>query len=209
LLGQATAILQRRDRKLARVIARVGPCGLQPGRQPDHLTALVRSIVFQQLSGKAASTIFGRVVALLPGGIATPEPGAWLALSDQQLRAAGLSGQKVSYLRGLCEHVRAGALPLRDLEGMGDDAIVEAVTSVKGFGRWSAHMYLIFHLGRADVWPADDLGIRKALMRMDGGVELPRPAQIEGRAERWRPYRTVASWYLWRLLDVGMDDVGW
>ena len=209
LLQEATAALRHGDRKLARLIASVGPCGLTPGRQPDHLTALVRSIVFQQLSGKAASTIFARLIALLPSGLPSAEPEAWLKLTDQQLRGAGLSGQKVSYLRALCEHVRGAQLPLGELERMDDEAIVASVTAIKGFGRWSAHMYLIFHLGRPDVWPLDDLGIRKALMRMDRSKLLPKPAEVAGRADKWRPFRTVAAWYLWRLLDVSMDDVGW
>lgn len=208
-LTRAARVLARRDPVLSKLIRAVGPCALMPGRQPDHLTALVRSIVFQQLSGKAASTIFGRVIAALPGGRATSDPEAWLALTEATLRRAGLSRQKIGYLRDLCERVRDGRLPVARLQTLSDDQIEETVTAVRGFGRWSAHMYMMFHLGRADVWPVDDLGIRKALMRMDGSEEMPRAKAIERRADAWIPYRSVASWYLWRLLDVSMEDIGW
>lgn len=208
-LARGARTLSRRDPKLASLIRTVGPCTLEPGRQPDHLTALVRTIVFQQLSGKAAATIFGRLVALIPEGSATSEPSSWLAISDDQMRAAGVSRPKISYVRDLCERSRQGSLPLHRIDQMGDDELTQALTQVKGLGRWSAHMILMFHLGRPDVWPIDDLGIRKALMRMDGLPDLPGPKQISDRADAWRPWRSVASWYLWRSLDVDMTGVGW
>jgi 3-methyladenine DNA glycosylase/8-oxoguanine DNA glycosylase len=208
-LARASRSLAAADRRLGRLLARLGPCGLSPGRQPDHLSALVRSIVFQQLSGKAASTIFGRLVAALPGTreVATPED--WLSLDEPRLRAAGLSRQKIGYLRDLCERVRDGRLDLGALEQLDDDAVTEQLVAVKGFGRWSAHMVLIFHLGRPDVWPADDLGIRKAVARLDRLSELPAPRAVESRADRWRPWRSVAAWYLWRSLEVSPGDAGW
>ncbi len=209
LLQTATRALGRRDAALRQVIRKAGACCLSPGRQADHLIALLRSIVFQQLSGKAAATIFGRVRALAEQSQLPAGPQRWLALRDQQLRAAGLSRQKISYVRDLCERVHDGRLPLNRLETMQDQEIIDRLIEVRGFGRWSAHMVLMFHLGRPDVWPIDDLGIRKALLRLDGLADLPKPSAILSRADGWRPYRTVASWYLWRLLDVTMEDVGW
>lgn len=169
----------------------------------------MRTIVFQQLSGKAAATIFGRLLALIPDGCPTSEPSSWLALSDDQMRSAGVSRPKISYVRDLCERAGQGSLPLRSIDQMGDDELTQALTEVKGLGRWSAHMILMFHLGRPDVWPIDDLGIRKALMRMDRLREMPGPKDIADRADDWRPWRSVASWYLWRSLDVDMTGVGW
>jgi len=208
-LARGARTLCRRDARLAALIRKVGPCTLEPGRQPDHLTALVRTIVFQQLSGKAAATIFGRLQALLPEGCGSAEPSSWLALTDEQMRAAGVSRPKISYVRDLCERAQRGSLPLHLIDRLGDDELTQALTEVKGLGRWSAHMILMFHLGRPDVWPIDDLGIRKALMRMDGLRELPGPKEIMERADAWRPWRSVASWYLWRSLDVDMTGVGW
>lgn len=179
------------------------------GREPDHLTALVRSIVFQQLSGKAAATIFRRVLALLPPHQGTARAEHWLAVADDKLREAGLSRPKITYVRDLCERVADGRLALDSLEQLDDEAALEAIVQVKGFGRWSANMYLLFHLGRPDVWAPDDLGLRKAVMKLDGLDELPAPALMAQRAERWRPYRSVASWYLWRMLDVRVQDNVW
>jgi len=208
-MPRAVRALSRSDRKLASLIRKVGQCTLVPGRQPDHLTALVRTIVFQQLSGKAAATIFGRLVSQLPPGSLTADPGTWSGLTDEQMRAAGLSRPKVSYVRDLCEQAGRGALRLGEWGAMDDDEIAQALVGVRGFGRWSAHMILMFHLGRPDVWPVDDLGIRKALARMDGLSDLPTAKEIGARADGWRPWRSVASWYLWRSLDVDMTGVGW
>ncbi|MCU0691836.1 MAG: DNA-3-methyladenine glycosylase 2 family protein [Polyangiaceae bacterium] len=200
-MARATRALRRRDPALRAWIRALGPCTLAPGRQPDHLTALVRSIVYQQLSGRAASTIFARLVALLPAraGVATP-----------RLRAAGLSHSKITYLRDLCARIDDGRLVLERISEQSDAEAESALTQVRGLGRWSAHMFLLFHLGRPDVWPLDDLGVRKALMRLDGLLDVPTPRDVERRGDVWRPYRSVASWYLWRALDAGAAlDVGW
>ncbi len=208
-IGTASLTLAKRDKKLARLMRVVGPCDLVVGRQGDHLLALVRSIVFQQLSGKAASTIFARLLAALPESTGPHDAAAWLNLPDETLRTAGLSRQKIGYLRDLCERVVAGRLAMLSFESMSDDDVITSIVQVRGFGTWSAQMYLLFHLGRSDVWPAEDLGIRKALMVFDRLAALPRPKEIEARAERWRPYRSLASWYLWRILDTKLEDVGW
>lgn len=192
-------MLRRRDPRMKSIIRVVGPCTVATYRRWDHLTALVRSIVFQQLSGKAASTIFHRVLALVPASAGAAD---YLALSDDALRGAGLSRQKIGYLRDLCEKVEDGTLRLARIGARTDDEVEEALVRVRGFGRWSAHMFLLFQLRRTDVWPIDDLGIRKALQRLDGLGEMPSPKDVVGRAEAWRPYRSVASWYLWRSLDA-------
>src|SRR5512140_3270306 len=185
---------------MADVIARVGPCTLQPREEWTHFDALVRSIVYQQLSGKAAATIHGRVLALIGDGDAAPEK--IVATSHDALRAAGLSNQKASYVRNLAEHVLDGSLPVKSLHELTDDEIITALTQVKGIGRWSAQMFLMFRLGRPDVLPDLDLGIQKGLQRAYGLRKMPAPKDVLRHGEKWAPYRTSASWYLWRLLDV-------
>jgi len=169
----------------------------------DHLTALIRSIVFQQLSGKAASTIFGRVMGLV---VSRAQASDYLAVSDEAYRAAGLSRQKIGYLRDLCAKVADGTLRLSRIGGLADEDVERALTQVRGFGRWSAHMFLLFQLRRCDVWPMDDLGIRKALQLVDGREELPKVKEVALRGDVWRPYRSVASWYLWRSLEAGIPS---
>lgn len=198
VLDQATRAL-RRDAKMKAVIRAVGPCTVAVRPRWDHLTALVRSIVFQQLSGKAASTIFHRLLALVPSRASASD---YLALEDDVLRGAGLSRQKIGYLRDLCEKVQDGTLRIARIGSRSDDEVERALVEVRGFGRWSAHMFLLFQLRRTDVWPVDDLGIRKAIQRMDGLAELPSAKAIAMRGEVWCPYRSVASWYLWRSLEV-------
>lgn len=198
VLDQATRAL-RRDPKMKAVIRAVGPCTVAVRPRWDHLTALVRSIVFQQLSGKAASTIFHRLLALVPSRASAAD---YLTLEDDVLRGAGLSRQKIGYLRDLCEKVEDGTLRIARIGSRSDDEVERALVEVRGFGRWSAHMFLLFQLRRSDVWPVDDLGIRKAIQRMDGQQELPSAKAIAMRGEAWCPYRSVASWYLWRSLEV-------
>jgi methylated-DNA-[protein]-cysteine S-methyltransferase len=166
--------------------------------------ALAQSIVYQQLHGKAAATIFGRVRALFPHG--RLEPQALLALSDDDLRGAGLSRSKLAAIRDLAEHASAGSIPTAvQLARMDDDAIVDALTKVRGIGRWTVEMLLIFRLGRPDVLPVADYGIKKGFARIfHRGArksELPSEADLLRRGERWRPFRSVASWYLWRAAD--------
>lgn len=204
----ALADLGRADPKLGALIERVGPFRLEIGKSESHLGALVRSIVYQQLSGKAAATIHGRLRdALHPDW--PPRADALLALEDERLRACGLSRQKIASLRDLCRRVHEGQLPLDGVDAMNDAAVVEHLVEVRGIGVWSAQMFLLFHLGRLDVWPTDDLGVRKAVKLLYGKRELPDRRAMERLGERFRPYRSVASWYLWRLLDLGEDPGGW
>lgn len=159
--------------------------------------ALVRSIVYQQLSGKAASTIFGRVAQAV--GEITPDRLA--AKSAEELRPLGLSGQKAKYILDLAEKTLTGVVRFQDLPALADDAVIAHLTQVKGVGVWTAHMFLIFALRRPDVLPTGDLGIRNATQRAYGLKEAPKPEKLKNLARKWRPYASVASWYLWRSID--------
>jgi DNA-3-methyladenine glycosylase II len=190
----------RRDPVLAGIIRRHGPCVLGAVRDRfDHFSMLVRAIVFQQLSTKAATTIYTRLLALMPGG--HPDPVRLAALTDEQLRAAGISRQKAAYLRDLCEKVASGVVPLHDVDHMGDDEVIASLTRIKGIGRWTAEMFLIFRLQRPDVLPVDDLGITNAIRRAYRLRKKPTADRMRKIGEAWRPYRSIASWYLWRSLD--------
>lgn len=189
----------RRDPVLGAAIKRIGPCGLASRQRKDHLTALVGSIVSQQLSTKAAATILGRVLALFPESEVLSGP-AIAGLGDAALRGAGLSGQKVGYLRDLCAHIGDGRLRLDDLEALPDEAVIERLTQVKGFGRWTAQMFLMFRLHRPDILPVDDLGIVNAVHRLYRLRKKPDASRVSRIGEAWRPYRSVASWYLWQTL---------
>ena len=195
---RARRLLLRRDPILAAIIREHGPCGLSAAQRADHFSALVRAIVFQQLSTKAASTIYSRLVALLPGGELTPA--ALAAVSDEQLRSAGISRQKAGYLRDLCQKVSTKFVPLDDLEHMDDEQVIAALTAIKGIGRWSAEMFLMFRLHRPDVFPIGDLGIVNAVMKAYRLRKKPSPDRLRRLGENWKPYRSVASWYLWRSL---------
>jgi 3-methyladenine DNA glycosylase/8-oxoguanine DNA glycosylase len=193
------------DPAFGRHITRVGEFGLELRRTKDVFGALAEAIVYQQLSGKAAATIFTRVVALCPNG--RLEPKRILTTKDTALRGAGLSRAKAASLRDLAERTEAGSVPtLKSLARMDDEAIVDTLTAIHGIGRWTVEMLLMFRLGRPDVLPLADYGIRKGFAkvfrRRGDGDALPPPADIARRGERWRPYRSVASWYLWRALDT-------
>ncbi len=196
------AHLRRSDPVLASVIDAVGPRLGDPraGRPPDHYGALVRAIVGQQLSTKAARSIFVRLTSQFDGR--TPTPEQVLAAEPEALRAAaGLSRAKVGYLRSLAEHALSGELELERLDDLPDEQVIAELVAVKGIGTWSAHMFLMFHLQRPDVLPVGDLGIRRAIevaYALDG---LPDPATMERIAAPWRPHRTLACRYLWRSLD--------
>jgi DNA-3-methyladenine glycosylase II len=195
----ARRALMRRDPVLAAIIRRHGPCALGAARDRfDHFSMLVRAIVFQQLSTKAATTIHDRLLALMPGGT---DPCTLAALTEAQLRGVGISRQKASYLRDLCEKVSAGAVPLDDVDAMPDEDVIAALTAVKGVGRWTAEMFLIFRLQRPDVLPVGDLGIITAVQRAYRLRKPPTPDRLRRIGEPWRPYRSIASWYLWRSLD--------
>jgi DNA-3-methyladenine glycosylase II len=195
----ARRLLMRRDPVLGAAIKRIGPCGLASRQRHDHLTALVGSIVSQQLSTRAAATIFGRFMALFPEGTTLSGPGIG-GLDDAALRGAGLSGQKIGYLRDLCAHIGDGRLSLDELDSLPDEAVIERLTRVKGFGRWTAQMFLMFRLHRPDVLPVDDLGIVNAVHRLYRLRKKPDARRVSKIGEAWRPYRSVASWYLWQTL---------
>jgi len=190
----------RRDPVLGAAVKRIGPCGLAGRQRNDHLTALVGAIVSQQLSTKAAATIFGRFAALFPDG-KIPNAAAIHALHDDALRGVGLSGQKVGYLRDLCSRIADRRLELDELEALDDEQVIERLTSVKGFGRWTAEMFLMFRLHRPDVLPVGDLGIVTAIQRLYKLRKRPDPKRILKIGKTWRPYRSVASWYLWQTLQ--------
>jgi len=197
---KAVAHLRAADPVLADVIDRVGPCRAPIRDEGTHFGAVLRSIVYQQLSGAAASTIHGRLLALYGGD--EPKPRALLKTDDAVLRAAGLSGAKVRYVKDLSAHAVTRGFPLERLHELDDDAVIETLTQVKGVGRWTAQMVLMFRLGRPDVLPELDLGIQKGVQRAYGLRRLPTPKQLIRRGAPWAPYRTIASWYLWRLLDL-------
>jgi DNA-3-methyladenine glycosylase II len=200
-LPRAARALKAADPVLGALIAKVGPCRLQCSPQ-EVFPSLVASITYQQLNGKAAATIHGRVLALFDEGRALT-PRAFEKTPDEKLRAAGLSGNKLLAMRDLAEKCASGVVPERArLEGLPDGEIVEKLTQVRGIGVWTAQMFLMFRLGRPDVLPAADYGIRKAfglLYRKRAG--LPPPEAVEKHGRLWAPWRTVASWYLWRSLD--------
>lgn len=200
---KALVHLRAADPVLGSVISRVGPCRARVASGGTHFGAVVRSIVYQQLSGSAAATIHGRVLALFGGR--EPTPHALLRLDDTVLRGAGLSGQKTAYVRDLASHAASRHFPLERLHEFGDDEVIATLTTVKGVGRWTAQMFLMFRLGRADVLPDLDLGIQKGIQRAYGLRRLPTPLQVLERGAPWAPYRTIASWYLWRLLDLPAD----
>ena len=196
--SKARRLLARRDPVLRDLMRVHGPCGLAARQHTNPFKALARAIVGQQLSAKAAATIFSRFEALYD---AFPTPAQVLATPDEQLRAVGLSSQKLGYVRDLCRRIEEGQLPLEVLERMEDEAIIEALTQVKGVGRWTAEMFLIFRLQRPDVLPVGDLGIVKAVQRAYKLRKAPSPDRLTRIGEAWRPYRSVACWYLWASLN--------
>jgi DNA-3-methyladenine glycosylase II len=195
-MKQAINHLRTSDPVLSAIIQQVGDYGIQ-FRPPDFET-LVKSIVNQQLSGRVASVIFGRLSAAVKGTI-TPE--TILKLRPSRMRSLGLSTQKTAYIRDLARQTRAGSVVFEDLATLPDDEVIVRLTQVKGIGVWTAHMFLIFALQRTDVLPTGDLGIRNAIRKAYNLEALPSPEEMEQMALRWRPYCSVASWYLWRSLE--------
>ncbi|MBM3811064.1 MAG: DNA-3-methyladenine glycosylase 2 family protein [Acidimicrobiia bacterium] len=196
-LRKVVSHLKASDPRLGAVIARVGAYKQQfsePG-----FASLARCIVYQQLNGNAAATIHRRLHDACKGPLT---PDAILKLRPARMRAAGLSGQKLNYIRDLARQTRSGALDFRSIHDLSDDGVIAMLTQVKGIGVWTAHMFLMFSLRRPDVLPVGDYGIRAAIKKLYGLEELPKPAEMESIAEPWRPYRSVASWYLWRSLEV-------
>lgn len=197
--------LLRVDRSLARVIKQVGPCPLAPRRGVAPWQALVRSVAYQQLNGAAAETIFNRFRALFPGQ-KFPIPEQIVAMPEEQLRSAGLSRAKTATIKDIAAHTLRGVVPdRRRMAKLSDAEIIERLTVIRGVGPWTVEMLLMFTLGRPDVLPATDYGVRSGFALVYGMKELPAPKDLLAHGERWRPYRTVASWYLWRAVDLAKE----
>jgi DNA-3-methyladenine glycosylase II len=200
LISPNTEHLSKADPVMARLVSRLGPFTLKP-RQLPPFQSLVQSIIYQQLSGKAAATILARFQALFGDG-RFPTPQEVLAISSERLRSAGLSRPKASYVRGVAEHSVAGRLPtLISCAQLTDAEIIERLTEIKGVGRWTAEIFLMFNLGRPDVLPVHDLGVRKGFQIAYGKRALPEPGPLERFGQKWKPHRTTAAWYLWRAVD--------
>jgi DNA-3-methyladenine glycosylase II len=214
--ARARRLLARRDPVIAGLMRRHGDCGLEAAQRSDHFRALIHAIIAQQLSTKAAATIEARFAAIFKDGPAAFDsaqageaghdvrgvtPAAIACVSDEQLRSVGLSPQKLRYVRDLCVHLLDGSLDLDSLEHLTDEDVVAALTRVKGIGRWTAEMFLMFRLHRPDVLPVGDLGIVKAVKQAYKLRARPTPARLTKIGEPWRPYRSVACWYLWASLD--------
>ena len=195
---KARRLLARRDPILRDLMRVHGPCRLAERQHTDPFKALIRAIISQQLSTKAAATIAARFEALFG---TFPTPPQVTAMPDERLRSVGLSGQKTGYLRDLCRRIEDGSLPIDALDAMNDESVVETLTQVKGIGRWTAEMFLIFRLHRPDVLPVGDLGIVKAVQRAYKLRKVPTPDRLTRIGEAWRPYRSVACWYLWASLN--------
>ena len=191
---KATRAIANRDPSMAACIEIVGPCRIRAG-QGDYFAALVRSIAYQQLAGRAAAAIHGRFVEGV-GGTVTAE--AVMATPETTLRAAGMSGAKTASLRDLAAKVLDGTVPLEGIEAYSDDEIVERLVKVRGIGRWTAEMFLLFELRRLDIWPVDDFAVRKGYARIHGLDEMPKPGELVALGEVYRPWRSVAAWYCWR-----------
>ena len=197
-LSRAVAHLSREDPKLRTLISKVGRLRLHRGLKPFE--ALVVSIIFQQLAGSAAEAILGRFKAVY--GSRFPGPDDVLATSDAELRATGLSRKKIEYMKDLSRRVADGSLDLSELPPMSDESIIARLDEVKGIGRWTAQMFLIFTLRRPDVLPSGDLGIRAAVKKLYGLQELPTEKELESIGSRWHPYCSIAALYLWRLSEI-------
>jgi DNA-3-methyladenine glycosylase II len=198
--GVAVQYLAQADPVLARLMKRAGPFALKTRHLHNPFEALARNIVFQQLHGSAAEAIHRRVVELFGGGRLRPRD--VLEAPEESLRGAGLSGAKTAALKDLAAKTLDGTVPtLARLKRMGDEEIVERLTQVRGIGRWTVEMLLMFRLGRPDVLPVGDFAVRKGFMVAYGLDEMPKPKALELHAEAWRPYRSVASWYMWRALE--------
>jgi 3-methyladenine DNA glycosylase/8-oxoguanine DNA glycosylase len=199
--------VRKADPTLAGVIEAAGPFEIE--QRSGAFKSLGRAVFFQQLAGAAARAIMGRVLATLDTDEEQwYEPARFLQASDEELRAAGLSRQKTKYLRDLSEKFESGEISEDEFDDLDDEAVIERVTLVKGIGRWTAEMFLMFSLGRPDVLPVDDLGVRRGMEVAYGLKELPKPDKMREIAEPWQPYRTVGTWYMWRALGVEVPEQG-
>src|SRR5215471_17615227 len=209
----AIAHLSSVDKKLAKIIAKAGECRLQPEKTQSIFESLMEAIIYQQLHGKAAATIAGRVKALFPENVeriktrhgeqfAFPSPQQILAIEPERLRSAGLSQNKMLAIRDLAAKAQDGTVPtVKAAQKLSDNELVEHLTQVRGIGRWTVEMLLIFRLGRPDVLAVDDYGVRKGYAKMQRMDELPKPKELQAYGERWRPHRSVACWYMWRAAE--------
>jgi DNA-3-methyladenine glycosylase II len=203
-LAAATAEVAKKDRQMARLIRRAGPMRLRPSRGTDVFTALASSILYQQLAGAAASEIHARFLALFDG---RPTAEAVLRTRVDRLRSVGLSRNKAEAIKDLAAKVVNGTVPTDGWRRLSDDEIVDRITHVRGIGRWTVEMFLIFDLGRLDVWPVDDYGVRKGWAKIHRLDELPKPKVLMAEGDRFRPYRTVAAWYCWRAVDADLPEL--
>jgi DNA-3-methyladenine glycosylase II len=200
LIDSAMRELTGADTAMAEIIRAVGPCQLRMTWRSHYFRALVEAIVYQQLSGKAAGTILARFRALYGSG-RFPTAQEILATPATRMRSAGLSRQKIAYLRDLAARTADGTFPLRRIARMSDEEVTGHLMQIKGIGRWTSEMFLIFCLGRPDVLSPSDLGIRKAVQKAYGYKALPAPGTVVRHGERWKPYRSIACWYLWASVD--------
>lgn len=194
--AKARRHLQKVDVRFHPILKVVGPCILQP--RADYFTTLVRAIVSQQISTKAANSISAKLLGLMPKGQFTPR--ALTDLRHEELRSAGLSQAKATYMHDLAEKVLTGVVQLKEIDQRDDEGVIDMLIQVKGIGRWTAEMFLIFSLGRPDVLPVDDLGLRVGVQRLDGLEEPPSKAEVRQRGAVWAPFRSIATWYLWQSL---------
>ena len=204
-VAAATAELAARDPVIAGLVEAAGPASLRRrGRERrDHFGALARSIAYQQLAGKAAAAIHGRFEALFDGH---PTAEAVLAMPEQSLRAAGLSGSKTASILDLAAKVESGVVPLDGIQRLTDEDIIERLIVVRGIGRWTAEMFLIFQLGRLDVWPVDDFGVRAGYAAAYALNEAPTPKALVPLGDAFRPYRSIAAWYFWRAIELARES---
>jgi DNA-3-methyladenine glycosylase II len=203
-IEEAARVLARRDRVIARMLREHGVPDLHRRRpRRSHFAELARMICYQQLAGRAAAAIHGRFEALFDG---PPTPEAVLALPFETMRGAGLSGAKATSIRDLAEKVEAGLVELDRVARLGDDKVVGELVLVRGIGEWTAHMFLMFQLGRLDVWPTLDYGVRNGFALMYGLDEMPTPKQLAGEGDRFAPYRSLVAWYCWQAVDTVTPD---
>lgn len=196
--------LRDNDPVLARLIDEHGPYKPRPAGDP--YAALVRTIIYQQLAGAAAGAIHGRLLALYGDGNEPPSPIEILATEEQVLRGAGVSGPKIGYLRDLAARIVAGELDFDGIDALSDQEVAARLTAVKGIGEWSAQMFLMFQLGRPDILPVGDLGVRKGMQAAYGLRKLPSPRRMHELTRKWSPYRSVGSWYMWRVMETVTPD---
>lgn len=198
-IATAEKALSKSDPVIAALIARFGPCTITP--HTNYYSQLLRSIIGQQLSVKAAATIYGRFLELFNSDLPTPEQ--ILAIDNEKMRAVGCSYAKINYIKDLAQHIIDGRLDLDHIATLPNDVVIEQLVAVKGIGEWSAHMFMMFSLGRLDILPTGDLGVRKGMMQEYGLAELPKPVEMHKIAleNGWTPYQSIASWYLWESLD--------